>query len=433
MKRKIIIILTYCLMTLSACQSYINEDETYNNIQNETKVDDITSKYASLSEIRESKDEVMEQAYNGKWNNLHFEQFEPYVPEENEIFNISWEDKKYKGLTGIDIFKEQLKIIEYYANDYPNGAFIMEDEIEGFKTDWKYEKVQRILESGEVQFPEGFGSVSYKDPREKEYYLKNTITTNPLFTWITINHRKITNTALDPMIEEGTYQGEGVPGMNEWFLETEKIYLSNMADGSLNDEWQLLDGKMSVKECIEFVEEYLNSEMPFETNPNIKAKVFLVRVLKVKEGVYAYSCMIGREIYGILTEVFPSSFGYSQEGIVEDGGLAEIIEHGVMDSFECVPLTIETEKQGEAITEIISLENIFNKLSNRIGENSSYKILSVELGYRLTERTNDYVYYYGEGTPIWRIIATNENDNKNYVFEIDCVTGKIRSRQKNLY
>ena len=433
MKRKIIIILTYCLMTLSACQSYINEDETYNNIQNETKADDITSKYASLSEIRESKDEVMEQAYNGKWNNLHFEQFESYVPEENEIYNISWEDKKYKGLTGIDIFKEQLKIIEYYANDYPNGEFIMEDEIEGFKTDWKYEKVQRILESGEVQFPEGFGSVSYKDPREKEYYLKNTITTNPLFTWITINHRKITNTALDPMIEEGTYQGEGVPGMNEWFLETEKIYLSNATDGSLEDEWQLLDGKMSVQECIDFVEEYMNTGMPYETNPDVKAKVYLVRVLKVTDDIYAYSCMTSRTIYGLTTEVYPSSFGEVQGGIMCDMGLVELIEHDKIDYFGCVALATATEKQGEAITDIISLENAFDLLSNRIGENSTYKILSTELGYSLTERTHENLYNYGEGTPIWRIMTMNENNKKNYVFEIDCVTGKIRSREKKLY
>ena len=71
-------------------------------------------------------------------------------------------------------------------------------------------------------------------------------------------------------------------------------------------------------------------------------------------------------------------------------------------------------------------------LSNRIGENSTYKILSAELGYRLTERYGDG-YNYGEGTPIWRIMTMNENDNKNYVFEIDCVTGQIRSRQKKLY
>ena len=432
MKRKIFITFTYCMLLLSACQTYVNEDEIYNTVQNETKTDDITSNYASLSEIRDSKDEVMEQAYNGKWNNLHFEHFDPYVPKENEIYNIKWEDKNYKGLTGVDIFKEQLRIIEYYANDYPNGEFTMEDEDEGFKTDWKYEKVQRILDSGKVQFPKDLTDVSYKDPREKEYYIKNTITTNTLFTWITVNHNKITNTALEPMIEDGSYQGQGVPGMNEWFLETEKIYLSNATDGSLDDEWQLLDGKMSVQECIDFVEEYMNTQMPYETNPDIKAKVYLIRVLKVTDDIYAYSCMTSRTIYGLTTEVYPSSFGGTQEGICQEMGLVELIEHNKVDYFGCIALATTTEKQGESITEIISLENAFDLLSDRIGENSTYKILSAELGYRLTERYGDG-YNYGEGTPIWIIMTMNENDNKNYVFEIDCVTGQISSRKKKLY
>ena len=434
MRRNLFFILIFGMLMLSSCQSYVNEDETYSTKQNETKTDSITSKYASLPEIRESKDEVMEQAYNGKWNNLHFNQFEPYIPEEDEIYNISWEDKNYKGLTGIDIFKEQLKIIEYYANDYPNGEFIMRDEIEGFKTDWKYEKVQRILDSGKVQFPEGLTDVSYEDPREKEYYLKNEITTDTLFTWITVNHRKITNTALEPKIEDGSYQGEGVPGMNEWFLETVKVYLSNATDGSLEDEWQLLDGKMSVQACVDFVEEYMNTQMIYETNPDIRAKVYLIRVLKVTDEIYAYSCMVSRTMYGLTTEVYPSSYGNSQEGIREDGGLVELIEHNEIDYFGYVPLATYTEKEGDAITEIISLDNAFNLLSNRIGENSTYKILSVELGYRLTERYGEgNLYRYGEGTPIWRIITMNENDTKNYVFEIDCVTGKIRSREKKLY
>ena len=113
--------------------------------------------------------------------------------------------------------------------------------------------------------------------------------------------------------------------------------------------------------------------------------------------------------------------------------MVELIEHDKIDYFGCVALATATEKQGEAITDIISLENAFDLLSNRIGENSTYKILSIELGYSLTERTHENLYNYGEGTPIWRIMTMNENNKKNYVFEIDCVTGKIRSIEKKLY
>ena len=195
----------------------------------------------------------------------------------------------------------------------------------------------------------------------------------------------------------------------------------------------ICENKDNISATLPFVEEYMNTGMPYETNPDVKAKVYLVRVLKVTDDIYAYSCMVSRTLYGLTTEVYPASYGDTQEGIREDGGLVELIEHSEIDYFGGIALATATEKQGDAISKIISLENAFNLLSNRIGENSTYKILSTELGYSLTERTHENLYNYGEGTPIWRIMTMNENDNKNYVFEIDCVTGKIRTRQKKLY
>ena len=142
--------------------------------------------------------------------------------------------------------------------------------------------------------------------------------------------------------------------------------------------------------------------------------------------------MVNRTLYGLTTEVYPSSYGNPQEGVLEENGLVELIEHKNIDYFGCIPLATQLEKQGEKIEEIISLENVFYLFSNKIGENSTYRVLSVELGYRLTEQYGDNCRY-GEGSPIWRIIATNENNNIDYVFEIDCVTGQIRSREKKLY
>ena len=37
------------------------------------------------------------------------------------------------------------------------------------------------------------------------------------------------------------------------------------------------------------------------------------------------------------------------------------------------------------------------------------------------------------GKPVWRIVATNNNDKQDYIFEIDCVTEKVGSREKKVY
>jgi hypothetical protein len=135
-----------------------------------------------------------------------------------------------------------------------------------------------------------------------------------------------------------------------------------------------------------------------------------------------------------LGELYEGILNNEIDSIIINEGYINLLESEYPNFSEKTKIldTVKIEKKEEPITEIISLGNAFTLLSNRIGENSTYKILSAELGYRLTERYGDG-YNYGEGTPIWRIMTMNENDNKNYVFEIDCVTGKIRSRQKKLY
>jgi len=57
---------------------------------------------------------------------------------------------------------------------------------------------------------------------------------------------------------------------------------------------------MSIREGIEFVENYMNNELPYETNPDIKSKVYGVDVMKVRDGVYAFHFRMRREIYGLV-------------------------------------------------------------------------------------------------------------------------------------
>ena len=82
MKRKMILIVLASMM-LTGCKQYVEEDNIDKN--NKTNVsseaDDKASdnRYMSLTEIQKSKDEVMQDAYDGKWSNLKFEKFNPDI------------------------------------------------------------------------------------------------------------------------------------------------------------------------------------------------------------------------------------------------------------------------------------------------------------------------------------------------------------------
>ena len=123
---------------------------------------------------------------------------------------------------------------------------------------------------------------------------------------------------------------------------------------------------------------------------------------------------------------YGKSKGVKIEHYINSSGLAEMIEHNKLDTLYDIPLTVELEKTGEPIEKILSLEGAFNKLSDWIGDNSSYTIHSVDLGYYILQKDLT-------GKPVWRIVATNNNDKQDYIFEIDCVTEKVGSREKKVY
>ncbi len=433
MKRTLILIVLVSMM-LTSCKQYVEEDniekENKTNVSSEACNKTSDNRYMSLTDIKESKDKVMQEAYSGKWSNLKFDKISPEIAEGySDIYNIKRNVGNYNNLEGIDLAREQLKFIEYYADDFPNGTFMTWNftEKDPKRIDYSYDEFMKKLEEGDLSYQtKGQNEITYWAKRKDKLYPQAYVFTYETVGVCQVDKCKIKYTALDQMIERGEYNGEGVPGMNEWFLDTEKVYFANATDGSLDDKWMLLDGEMSVRECIEFVESYLKNDIPLDSKPYIDPNVYLVRVLKVTDDVYAYSCMVNRRIYGMTTEACPSSFGNAPEGVCLEMGLTEIIEHNQIDTMSDIYLNQEFETTGEPIEKILSLEGAFNKLSDWIGDNSSYTIHSVDLGCNILLK--DWT-----GKPVWRIVATNNNDNRDYIFEIDCVTEKVWSRKKKVY
>ena len=434
MKRKLLLIVLASMM-LTGCKQYVEEDNIDKN--NKTNVsseagDEVSdNRFMSLTDIQKSKDEVMQEAYDGKWSNLKFDKINPEIAEGySDIYSIKGDVSQYnyKNLDGIELAREQLKFIEHYADDYPNGVFRLFNFEKGTEyDDYSYEEFMAMLEKGDLSYQtKGQYQITYMAERKDELHPQAYVASLADVGVDMVDKCKISDTALEPMIESGEYTGGGVPGMNEWFLDTEKVYYANATDGSLDDKWMLLDGEMSVRECIEFVENYLKNEIPLDSKPYLEPNVYLVRVLKVTDDVYAYSCMVNRRIYGMTTEACPASFGNTPLGVYLEMGLTEIIEHNKIDTMASIYLNQEFETIGEPIEKILSLEGAFNKLSDWIGDNSSYTIHSVDLGYYILQKDLT-------GKPVWRIVATNNNDKQDYIFEIDCVTEKVGSRRKKVY
>ena len=429
MKRRITRLILVSLVSVSVCmtagcQKYEGKKETgTNQYQGDDKTDD---GLVTLKEIRASKDKVMEDALNGRWSNLVFDNLEPYITDKDEIYNIQLTSQKYKGLTREKLFDEMLKAVYKCYPNADEGVFMdssqMGDDGQILKIDLEEHRKRLSDENNTgdfVDYPTLYMEIKDGNPIHKPQIFY----TDGAFDDFRVDRKLIKNTKLDSM---GLEESIPVPGLNVWFCDNVKDYYASAKDGSLDEEWQLLDGKMSVREGIEYIEEYINNELPYETNPDIHMDVYGVTVLKVTDDVYAYHFRLRREIYGLVTNCgFPVMHG--DVAHLAENGDAEIIEHNSVDTFSTLRNCQKTEKIGEPITEIVSLENAVDIVSKEIGENSSYRVHTVELAYE--SYAMGAIGCTAKAWPVWKFEVDNPKNEKSYLFIVDAVTGKITSRE----
>ena len=416
-----------CLMisiTFVGCQEYDKKSDKITNQNESIKCD---YNLQTLDEIRGTADEVIKQAQEGRWSNLKFDKFDPYISDEDEIYEILISiPKNYKGLEREALLNEEIKFIEHYFPNTSKGEFadykgIVEKGeysntvIEEFRNEMKNnENRDDAIINPWILYKENDGVIGH---RSAGILVDSQFYTNEF------DFKKIKNTWIDWRIKNGTdVETLEVPGLSIWFCELlDGCYVGD-TDGSLDKKWKLLNGEMSIREGIEFVENYVNNELPYETNPDIKASVYEVVVMKVTDDVYAFNFRMRREIYGLVTQSgWPVMSGDS--GYMAEGATAEMIEIDKIDRLFSQLLTANVEKTSKAITQIIPLEAAIDSVSKEIGINSTYEVESIELAYDVLGNEVS-----GTGKPVWRFITKNIKSEYGMVFSVDVVTGEVKYR-----
>ena len=100
--------------------------------------------------------------------------------------------------------------------------------------------------------------------------------------------------------------------------------------------------------------------------------------------------------------------------------------------------TYHVEVVSEELRSILSVDSALEAVSKQIGNNSVYDVYGMELVYQFTPETetlsdgSEVVNTY-KGRLNWKIIARNQNDNKDTWFYVDVVDGKVSHRFKEIY
>lgn len=444
--KKIIVLSISASIILIGCQKYDGEIVGNKTYQGE---DSISEGMMTLEEVRESAGDIMKNANEGKWSNLIFDNISAGIPEIDELYILTY-DNKYKAyMEGSALVDAQVKVIEYFMGDTSDGrgyidsnrnldgeveySFDIIDVIKDELDSGTYKYVQECsVWNGEELVPTEITNIGpnlcftrkvadSEDPNE--YYIEDVnVDASFNMVWADIGDaiKMRWKYASENNIELVQYNN----GYIENICEEVGRYYYNTEDSRLDDEYQLLNGKMSVREGIEYVESFFENDLPFEKKDYIKEKVYCTYVYKVTDDIYAFRFRLRRQLYGVPVDIEADKDWGPGEWLepccVEDYGTINMIETDKFDFYNQDALCIEYSKKGGPITEVIPLDQAINTVSTQIGINSIYNVQSIELIYNFDFRKGC--------RPVWSLICINTEDKKTVVFTVDAVTGEINKR-----
>ena len=174
----------------------------------------------------------------------------------------------------------------------------------------------------------------------------------------------------------------------------------------------MLDGQISIKDSISYVESYINNEFKYSGNKDLKTKVYSVDVVKLDENYYGYHMYMQREYGGILFEPIQNgTYTQGDESRTFDMIDCFVIEKGNIDYYYGSVNNEKIEKINPTI----------------VASGTKFHVNKIQLAYirnyigeaKVDERRDEKV------TPVWLISTKNEKDNSIINFYVDLFTGKI--------
>ena len=410
-KKKIILGIGACVVAIAvALVVILTKDDN-------PTLDNTLENKSTFEKAKENFDIDVQALKDGKYENLQCKDFTANIEGIEGLYNLDIEiNKGYKQRTHL----ENIEIIDsainkFFKEDF-DKSFIevdfnisSEESISINYTDIKTECVKDEYKDATMGF------VSGRNTSEGGYMVQTTISLRN--SWFSRYGLK----------DIGPFDG-GTSG--------EKTSIFYVSCGRQEDdvELNLQDGKIMLSEMEEKALKYTNEEFPLPVSEGIRYGISQAFVIDNEE----YD-----GISFIMTRIYKGvPFEYGSGGA--SGNYIDKLNHDAANiayaSSACVdtlvgfgfPDGIVVEKS--EITEVISLGEALDLLSEQIGSNSVYDVYGVELVYRSCEVPEDREDEILEILkPVWKVITVNQNDDKYTLFYIDVVTGEITERFEYYY
>ena len=218
---------------------------------------------------------------------------------------------------------------------------------------------------------------------------------------------------------------------------TKKVYNFTLNENVSEDKVMLKDGEITIEEAKNFIENYLNNSLPYKKNDDFIYEVAEIRILDV-DGQDAIGACVRKKYNEIPFDYIDGTTeGIYNSDFWDDRGELCMAKTNEIDNICGLGGdTYFVEKYGKKIKKMYSFDDALKTVSDSIGENSVYDIYGAEIIYQFTpvnKKDDDGEVSKYKGRLQWKIVARNENDDKDTWFYVDIETGKLSHRFKQIY
>ena len=400
MKKKIILGLGVSVIAIVVAMIFIlvREDKTI--------ADKKTLKY-----VKENFESDVQTLKEGKYDNLKYNAFTTSIDNIESLHNIEiMFDKTYKQKT----LSENLENVDRAIDN-----FFKEDFDKSFMTVYVYTS------------SEDFESVDYNNIKEECASGKyDGMDVGIIFGNNTLEGGYMIQTSIQ--FQHSWFSRYGLKDIGPFDNNPKKTISYISCRRQVEDvELNLLDGMVKLSEMEDKVLKFTNEEFPLPISEGISFGIGEAKVIDNgdTEGI---SFKMRRIYKGVPFEYGSSgASGNYIDPMNHDAGNVAYASSEFPDTMCAFGLTNGTVVEKESITELISLGEALDLLSQQIGSNSVYDVYGVELVYR--SKSDEIPENSGKEIreilkPVWKFITINQNDDKYTLFYIDVVTGEITER-----
>ena len=369
-----------------------------------------------LETVKKNCERDIAKAANGKYNNLKLSNVVVDIDDIDELYQIDVEENDdYRNKSMVENFElVKATINKFFGDEFDLSVVditffdINEQPLEPMP----FVKVDEIIlnkkESGSKYF------LAFGDARENDGKGFLQIDSNLVSVWFSRGNIQATH----PM----------------YSYDVKQVYNLTIDKSEITDVVHLSDGEITIKDAVDFVENYLNNDLPYVKNQEFVYEVAEVRVLDV-DGQDALGFCVRKQYKNIPFDYVDAVTSGEFNSIYwDDRGQLCMIKKGEIDNICGLGGDrYNVIKSTDKIEKIISVDGALQAVSKEIGDNSVYDVYGIELIYQFTEDSKDNTLAEYSGRIKWKITSRNQNDDKDTLFYVDVESGKVENRFKPIY